>query len=99
MVWRRVDLVTGMHIEDVVNDAAVMLLENGELDPTYIAEPVPPDAGFYLPRWDGMAWVEGLTAEEIAARQAAIPPAMPTQDERLAALEAAMLDMMLMGGV
>ena len=94
--WRRVDLETGMWIEDVVM-AEPPVLEDGTPDPAYIETPVPPDAGFYYPRWDGAAWVEGLTPEEIAARQAAAPPPEPTQEERLAALEAAMLEMILGG--
>lgn len=97
--WRRIDPETGLWIEDVVG-ADVMLDENGEPDPAYIAEPVPPDAGFYHPRWDLAAgvWVEGLTAEEIAERrQVEATPSVPTPEERLAALEGAMLEMILGG--
>ncbi len=98
-IWRKVDPETGMFMADAALEDTPML-ENGEPDPAYIATPVPPDAGFYHPRWDFAAdvWVEGLTPEEIAARQAAQPAPEPTPEERLAALEAAMLDMIL-GGV
>lgn len=70
MLWRRIDTETGMFIEDVILDVPP-LLEDGTPDPAYIETPVPPDAGFYHPRWDFDAgeWVEGLTPEEIAARQ------------------------------
>ena len=103
MVWRKVDPTTGKFIEDVVNDAAVMLDENGGFDPAYIATPVPPDAGFYHPRWDFATeqWTEGLTAEEIAARQAAPPPAPTPDDEWKLGIEAALIELaaMIAGGV
>ncbi len=98
--WRRVDAETGMWIEDVVM-ADPPVMEDGTPDPAYIAEPVPPDAGFYHPRRDLAAgvWVEGLTAEEIAERrQVEAATSVPTPEERLAALEGAMLEMIL-GGV
>ena len=97
-LWRKVDPVTGMFLGDVILTAPPVL-EDGTPDPAYIAEPVPPDAGLYHPRWDfaAKAWTEGLTPEEIAARQAATPPE-PTPEELRAALEAAMLEMIL-GGV
>ena len=82
--WRRIDPETGMWIEDVVNSERPML-EDGTPDPAYIAEPVPTDAGFYHPRWNGSGWEEGLTPEEIAARQAAATPPEPPLDERNAA--------------
>lgn len=95
-LWRKINPETGIFIEDV-ELSEPPTLEDGTPDPAYIAEPVPPDAGFHHPRWDGKAWVEGLTAEEIAARQAAATPPVPTAEERLAALEAAMLEMILGG--
>lgn len=38
--------------------------------------------GFYLPKWDGSAWVEGKTAEEIAAIVANVTTSEPTADEQ-----------------
>ena len=67
-----------------------------ELTEFTIETPCPP--GFYLPRWDGTQWVEGKTAEEIAALKAQ-STTEPTQEERLAALEAAMLETILGGAV
>ena len=96
-LWRRIDPDTGLWVEDAVQDERP-ILEDGTPDLAYIAEPVPPDAGFYHPRWDGGKWVEGLTPEEIAARQAAETAPVPTPEERLAALEGAMLEMILGGG-
>ncbi len=96
MMWRRINPETGMWIEDVVM-AEPPTLADGTPDPAYIAVPVRPGAGFWHPRWDGAAWVEGLTPDEIAARQAAASPPAPTPEERLAALEAAMLEMILGG--
>ena len=80
---------TGIFIEDVILDT-VPVLEDGTPDPAYIATPCP--AGFYWPRWDGTQWVEGGTAPE------PVPPE-PTIEERLAAVEAATLDLILGGAV
>lgn len=50
------------------------------------------------PRWDGSKWVETATSEEL---ESAIPKPMrseiPSTDERLEALENAMLEMVLGG--
>lgn len=58
-------------------------------------------AGLVTPRWDTAAsvWVEGATEEEIAAWEAEhpapdLPEKVPTAEERLTALEGAMLSMM-----
>jgi glycine/D-amino acid oxidase-like deaminating enzyme len=72
--------------------------ENGFfLEDAFVSEITPltietlcPD-GFYRPRWDGEKWVEG------GAPPTPEPP-IPTQEERLAALEAAMLEV-LTGGL
>lgn len=89
IIYRKIDLETGMFIEDVISDG-LLLMENGEPDPAYIALPCPP--GFYWPRWDGEKWVEGGTAPEPT-----IPE--PTIEERLAAVEAATLDLILGGAL
>ena len=41
---------------------------------TEIGLQVEPAQGFYLPKWDGMKWVEGLTKEEIEALSIEIVP-------------------------
>lgn len=58
-------------------------------------------AGFIRPKWDAAAsaWVEGATEEEVAAWEAEhpapeLPESVPTAEERLTALEGAMLAMM-----
>ena len=58
-------------------------------------------AGLVTPRWDAAAsaWVEGATVEEVAAWEAEhpepeLPESVPTAEERLTALEDAMLAMM-----
>lgn len=48
--------------------------------------------GFYHPRWDGERWVEGGTAPEPV-------PAMPSDSERITALEYALLAAILGGAV
>ena len=59
---------------------------------TEIALDVEPAQGLYLPKWDGEQWVEGGTAPEPT-----IPE--PTIEERLAAVEAATLDLILGGAL
>lgn len=41
---------------------------------TEIGLQVEPAQGFYLPKWDGVKWVEGLTKEEIEALSIEIVP-------------------------
>ena len=53
-------------------------------------------SGFYLPRFDGENWVEGMTAEEIEALKAQAEPQEPTEAERLESLEMLMVD--ILGG-
>jgi hypothetical protein len=48
--------------------------------------------GFYTPKWNGTAWVEGLTQAEIDAIINA--PKTPSTEERLAAAESALLSIM-----
>lgn len=50
---------TGLFIEDV-------LIKEDELIPTDCIEIYCPN-GFYLPKWNGTEWVEGLTQDEIDA--------------------------------
>ena len=51
--------------------------------------------GFYLPKWDGSAWIEGKTAEEIAAIQADVT-VEKTDSERISDLETLVLEL---GGI
>lgn len=41
-------------------------------------------AGFVKPRWDAETWVEGATAEELAAWEAEHPDPVPLEDKRVA---------------
>ena len=52
-------------------------------------------AGFYLPKWDGSKWVEGKTAEEIAAIQTSVV-VEKSADQRISELETLVLQM---GGI
>ena len=58
---------------------------NTILDAQFVEEA--PQQGFYLPRWNGTVWVEGGQAPEQV-------PQDPTTDERLAAIESALLILM-----
>ena len=62
-----------------------------ELTEFTIETPCP--AGFYLPKWDGTQWVEGKTAEEIAAIKAGAK-SEPTLEERVASTESAITTLM-----
>ena len=78
-LFRKIDTTTGNFIEDV------LLSDNYNGSKEYISTPVP--GGFYLPRWNGMVWVEGGQAPEPQ-------PQGPTTGERLAAIETALLFLM-----
>ena len=65
--------------------------ENGKPIPTYVETPCPD--GFYLPKWNGTQWVEGKTAEEIAAIKASVKNE-PTIEDRVASAEAAITALM-----
>jgi hypothetical protein len=73
--FRKVDM-DGLFTEDAILDY-LPYTENGEPDPLYIVDPVPPDAGFILPRWNFEAkeWEEGGTAPEPVTSE-------PTLEER-----------------
>ena len=58
---------------------------------TEIGLDVNPAQGFYWPKWNGTEWVEGGVAPEPT-------PAVPTEVERIDAMEEA-LDFFLMGGM
>ena len=62
-----------------------------ELTAFTIETPCP--AGFYLPKWDGTQWIEGKTADEIAAIKAGAK-SEPTLEERVASTEAAITALM-----
>ena len=48
--------------------------------------------GFYLPKWNGTQWVEGKTADEIAAMKNVVET--PTLDKQVADLSAAVTALM-----
>ena len=70
MIYVRIIDSNGFFVEDAFVD---------ELTEFAIETPCPD--GFYLPKWDGTAWVEGKTAEEIAAIQAAVAAVQPSGSE------------------
>ena len=76
--------------------------------PHYIETPVPQESGFHHPKWNGEAWVEGLTPEQITANQNQPVKLTPEQEElkslktRLNETENAMMilmEMQMMGGL
>jgi hypothetical protein len=71
--------VNGFYTGDVIQKSGVVP------DVTEIC----PD-GFHKPKWDGTAWVEGITPEELGA----IPTNPPTIEQRLEAAEQALLAVM-----
>ena len=83
MFVRKID-PNGYFIEDAFVD---------ELTEFTIETPCPD--GFYLPKWDGEKWVEGKTADEIAAIQADVT-VEKTDSERISDLETLVLEL---GGI
>ena len=81
MIYVRIIDSNGFFVEDAFVD---------ELTESTIEMPCPD--GFYLPKWDGTAWVEGKTAEEIAAIQAAVA-AEKTDGERISDIETLLLEL------
>ena len=81
--------------EEVTREQPLLDAEgNPQLDPQYVAEPIP--SGVYAlsgvsPQWNGKEWVEGGVAPEPT-------PPTPTDSERIVAMEEA-LDFLLMGGM
>ena len=73
MILRKIN-EQGLFVEDVILDAIptikqIQVIDDVEVevevsDPHYIQE-IP--VGFYLPKWDGEKWVEGLSQTEIDA--------------------------------
>ena len=76
MTYVRIIDSNGYFIEDAFVD---------ELTEFTIETPCPD--GFYLPKWDGEKWVEGKTAEEIAAIKASVTAPALTEADRITALE------------
>lgn len=102
MQFRKVNSNTGLFVADVILPAQPML-PDGKPDPAYVIDPVPP--GLHWPKRDFATdtWVEGLSAEEIAARQnqSAELTGMEKLKIRLDATEDALLFLMdmNMGGI
>lgn len=72
-----------------------------EIPSGYIDTPLPTDERgyqlpFWSPRWTGSEWIEGATQEEIDELTKA-EPISPTAEERINALEEALLLMMMEG--
>ena len=84
MILVRIIDDNGLFIEDAFVD---------ELTEFTIETPCPD--GFYLPKWDGEKWVEGKTADEIAAIQADVT-VEKTDSERISDLETLVLEL---GGI
>lgn len=82
MIFVRIIDSNSFFIEDAFVD---------ELTEFTIETPCP--AGFYLPKWDGSKWIEGKTADEIAAIKAGAK-SEPTLEERVASTEAAITALM-----
>ena len=80
----REEVIDGVPVEVPYEIDEIVLDEFGSPVPAdeYIAVPVP--QGFYLPKWSGTEWVEGLTQEEIEVIKSVTQPLTP--DEKIAEL-------------
>jgi hypothetical protein len=63
----RIDVATGLYLEPVLVEDGVILVDNDVIS-------IPVTEGLHVPKWDGEQWVEGLTTEQLEARQNATPP-------------------------
>lgn len=84
--------VTTTVLVNVIDEGGVVTQVEQEqpvYDPQYIEQDVP--QGFYWPKWNGTEWVEGGVAPEPV-------PAVPSEVERIVAIEEA-IDFLLMGGM
>ena len=91
MIFVRIIDTNGYFVEDAFVES--LTDADGNPIPTYIETPCPD--GFYLPKWDGAKWVEGKTAEEIAAIQASVI-VEKTAEQRIDELETLVLQL---GGI
>ena len=87
----RIDLL-GFFVEDV------LIVEGQVVPPNCIAIIIP--EGFYLPRWNGTAWIEGKTQAEIDAIKNTVVPKTPLEivQENQKNIQDA-LDFLMMGGI
>jgi hypothetical protein len=76
-MFRVIDKETGMFLRDDFDFDAEK----------EIGLEVEPAQGFYLPKWDGEKWVEGLTKAEIEDIKAEAPKEL-TPEERIVEMEA-----------
>lgn len=74
----------GIYIEPII------VGEKEDIPYNYIDEK--PPNGLYRPKWTGTEWIEDMTQEEIDKMKSRPNP--PTQEERIQALEAALLDLL-----
>lgn len=81
------------HFVRIIDENGLFVRDDfvNELTEFTIETPCPD--GFYLPKWDGTQWVEGKTAEEIAAIKAGAK-SEPTLEERVASTESAITALM-----
>ena len=59
---------TKLFVEDIISTREDLEVE-GNLPKEIIEVSLPIDVGFYLPKWDGSQWVEGLSQVEIEAKK------------------------------
>ena len=91
-LFRKIDLITGNFIEDVIFESHPTVLDaegNTVLDAQYVEEA--PKQGFYLPRWNGTEWVEGGQAPEPVEPE----PQALSEAERIEMLENMLLLLMM----
>ena len=60
---------------------------------TEIGLNVEPAQGFYLPKWDGEKWIEGLTAEEISSITNQPIEPQPSLEEKVTELQQVIVEL------
>ena len=99
MILRKIN-EQGLFVEDVILGAIptikqIQVIDDVEVemevnDPHYIQE-IP--VGFYLPKWDGEKWVEGLTQAQIDELNNR--PIIPTTEDKVQQLQEENINLML----
>lgn len=78
----------GNYFVRVIDENGLFVRDDFVDELTAFTVEAPCPGGFYLPKWDGTRWMEGMTADEIAAiKAAATAEQQPTTEDRVSVLE------------
>lgn len=92
MVLHKINPLTGRYVEDVIlgDDSPV---DVSDLSPVYVSTPIPPE--IKVPHWNGTSWLDDYVPFDLGGESFI---EQTTVEARLAAVEAATLELILGGG-